>query len=55
MKQVAGTGILWSLLNIAVTVIVTATLCYTIGIDEGMRNIIKEKTLKIISKKPQES
>jgi len=55
MKQVAGTGILWSLLNIAVTVIATATLCYTIGIDEGMRNIIKEKTLKIIGKKPQES
>lgn len=51
MKQLTDTGIWQSLLTIAITVISTGILCYTIGIDKEMRVMIKEKLLKIIGKK----
>ena len=46
LKMLTGTGLLFSLLTIAATVISTGILCYTIGLDEGMRNLIKEKVQK---------
>ena len=51
MKQLTDTGIVLSLLTIAITVISTGVLCYTIGIDKGMRVMIKEKVYKLIRKK----
>ena len=51
MKLVTGTGMLFSLLTIIVTVTITGILCYTIGLDEGMRSLIKEKLLSKLSKK----
>lgn len=51
MKLVTGTGMLFSLLTIIVTVTITGILCYTIGLDEGMRSLIKEKLLSRLSKK----
>lgn len=51
MKQLTETGIWLSLLTIAITVISTGVLCYTIGIDKEMRVMIKEKVYKIIKKK----
>lgn len=46
LKLLTGTGLLLSLLTITITVIITGILCYTIGLDEGMRSLIKEKVLK---------
>ena len=51
LKLLTGHGILFSFLNIAVTVMATSILCYTIGIDKEMRGMIKEKVKKIIGKK----
>jgi O-antigen/teichoic acid export membrane protein len=51
LKLLTGTGLLLSFLTIAITVIVTGILCYTIGLDEGMRNLIKEKILSKFGKK----
>lgn len=51
MRQITTTGIWLSLLTIVVTVISTGILCYTIGFDEEMRTLIKEKVKKIIGKK----
>ena len=51
MKQLTDTGIWLSLLTIAITVISTGILCYTIGLDKEMRVMIKEKVYKIIKKK----
>lgn len=51
LKMLTGDGILFSILNIAITVIATSILCYTIGIDKEMRGMIKEKISKIIKKK----
>ena len=51
LKLLTGYGLLFSILNIAVTVIATSILCYTIGIDKEMRVMIKEKLLKIIKRK----
>ena len=50
MKQLTDTGIWLSLLTIAITVISTGVLCYTIGLDKEMRVMIKEKVYKIIKK-----
>ena len=50
-KLLTGEGLLLSLLSITITVIATGVLCYTIGLDEDMRNLIKEKVLKIAGKK----
>jgi hypothetical protein len=47
MKQLTGSGILFSLLNIAITVVVTAVLCFTIGTDKEMRKLIVRKVRKI--------
>lgn len=43
LKLMTGSGLLLSLLTITVTVIATAILCYTIGLDQGMRSLIKTK------------
>jgi hypothetical protein len=43
LKLMTGSGLLLSLLTITVTVIATAILCYTIGLDQGMRSLIKAK------------
>ena len=51
LKMLIGHGILFSILNIAITVIATSVLCYTIGIDKEMKVMIKEKVYKIIKKK----
>lgn len=51
LKLLMGTGLLFSLLTIAITVIVTGILCYTIGLDEEMRYLIKEKVLCKFGKK----
>ena len=51
MKELTDTGIGLSLLTIAITVISTGVLCYTIGLDKGMRVMIKEKVYKLIGKK----
>jgi hypothetical protein len=51
IKQLTDTGIGLSLLTIAITVISTGALCYTIGLDKGMRVMIKEKVYKLIRKK----
>ena len=51
MKQLTDRGIGLSLLTIAITVISTGALCYTIGLDKGMRVMIKEKVYKLIRKK----
>jgi O-antigen/teichoic acid export membrane protein len=51
MKQLTDRGIGLSLLTIAITVISTGALCYTIGLDKGMRVMIKEKVYKLIGKK----
>lgn len=50
LKQVVGEGFLFSLLTIAVTVIVTGILCYTIGLDKEMRSLIVKKVRSIIGK-----
>ena len=50
MKQLIGSGGIFSFLNIAMTVIATGVLCYTIGMDEGMRSLVKEKILSKFSK-----
>ncbi len=50
MKKLTDSGIFFSFLNIALTVISTSILCYTIGIDKEMRILIKRKMLKIIGK-----
>ncbi len=50
-KQLTNPGFISSILNIAITVVSTGVLCYTIGIDNEMRTLIKEKLLKIIGKK----
>ena len=51
LKLLMGMGLLFSLLTIAITVIVTGILCYTIGLDEEMRYLIKEKVLCKFGKK----
>jgi len=51
MKLFTNSGMLFSFLNIAITVIITGVLCYTIGIDKEMRILIKGKILKIVGKK----
>ena len=51
MMQLTDTGIWLSLLTIAITVISTGVLCYTIGLDKDIRVMIKEKVYKIIKKK----
>jgi len=51
MMQLTDTGIWLSLLTIAITVISTGVLCYTIGLDKDIRVMIKEKIYKIIKKK----
>ena len=40
LKQMTGTGILFSLLTIAITVVITGVLCFTFGIDKEMRSLI---------------
>lgn len=47
MKQLTGSGILFSLLNIAITVVITGVLCFTLGIDKEMRKLIISKARKI--------
>ena len=47
MKQLTGSGILFSLLNIAITVVITGVLCFTFGIDNEMRKLIISKARKI--------
>jgi O-antigen/teichoic acid export membrane protein len=51
MIQLTDMSIWLSLLTIAITVIITGVLCYTIGIDKEMRIMIKKKGLKIIGKR----
>ena len=51
IKQLTDSGIWHSLMTIFITVVSTGVLCYTIGIDKGMRVLIKEKVLKIIRKR----
>lgn len=51
MMQLTDTGIWLSLLTIAITVISTGVLCYTIGLDKDIRVMIKEKIYKMIKKK----
>jgi ABC-type proline/glycine betaine transport system permease subunit len=51
MKHLTESGIWQSLMTIFITVVSTGVLCYTIGIDRGMRVLIREKVLKIIRKK----
>jgi O-antigen/teichoic acid export membrane protein len=51
MKMLTGRGLLLSLLTIVVTVTVTGILCYTIGIDEGMRSMIKGKVLSVVKRR----
>ena len=51
IKQLTDSGIWHSLMTILVTVVSTGVLCYAIGIDKGMRVLIKEKVLKIIRKR----
>ena len=50
LKLLMGTSLLLSLLTIAATVFSTGILCYTIGLDEEMRNLVREKVLKIFGK-----
>lgn len=51
MKHLTESGMWQSLMTIFITVVSTGVLCYTIGIDRGMRVLIREKVLKIIRKK----
>jgi hypothetical protein len=51
LKLVTGADILFSLLTIIITVTITGILCYAIGLDEGMRNLIKGKILSKLNKK----
>lgn len=50
MKQLTDSGIIYSLLTVAITVTSTGVLCYKIGIDKGMRIHIKKKMLSKIKK-----
>ena len=47
MKQLIGSGILFSFLTIAITVIITGVLCFTFGIDKEMRKLIISKVRRI--------
>lgn len=47
LKQMTGSGILFSLLTIAITVVITGVLCFTFGIDKEMRSLIVCKVRKI--------
>lgn len=47
MKQLTGSGLLFSLLTIAITVVITGVLCFTLGIDKEMRSLIIIKIRKI--------
>ena len=47
MKQLTDSGLLFSFLNIIVTVLCTGVFCFTIGLDKEMRILIREKVLKI--------
>ena len=46
IKLQTRASIILSLLTISITVIVTSILCYAIGLDDGMKSLIKEKVLK---------
>lgn len=48
-KTLMGTGFLSSLLMIIITVIATGILSYAIGLDEGMRILVKEKVFSKFS------
>ena len=50
LKMQTGTSLLLSFLTIAATVASTAILCYNIGLDKGMRDLIREKVLKTLGK-----
>ncbi len=52
MKLFTNSGMLYSFLNISITVVITGVLCYMIGIDKEMRILMKEKVLNIIGKIP---
>jgi hypothetical protein len=53
IKVMTETSMLLSIFNITATVIVTGILCYAIGLDQGMRNLIKEKVWNNISRFPK--
>lgn len=51
MKLLMGSGMASSFLTIGVTVVCTGFICYSIGLDSEMRNLVREKVLSKICKK----
>jgi hypothetical protein len=46
-----GSGMGSSFLTIGVTVVCTGIICYSIGLDSEMRNLVREKVFSKILKK----